>query len=642
MRVLRSSRPFLPLFFSLLLLINQSAEAVHPQTPLPHRPDQKVETTSFGIAPNRLSGAVLVRFRPEYSSVRGAVHAEIGAEVLSTIPEIGVEQVRGTRGQSARQLIDVYSERPEVEFAEENGAVSLQAAPNDPLFPNAWDLNNTGQASGTPDADIDATDAWDLVTGGATLVAVLDSGVDYRHPDLIDNIWTNPGEIPDNGIDDDGNEFIDDVHGWNFLDHNNDPMDFRYHGTHVSGIFAAVGNNGRGLAGINWTAKILPVKFFRANAEGSFAEAAQAILYASQMGARVSNNSWGISSVSQTIEAALKVAYQRGMLFVTSAGNEGRDNEGPQTHYPCVSSAPNVICVAATDRNDRKAEFSNWGAHTVHLGAPGVDILSTTLTACFPEFQGKCDPSGYKALSGTSMAAPHVAGAAALLLSKYPNLTVDQLKKVLLDTVDPLPSLKGITVTGGRLNIHKALRSLADLSISLTGPPDPVAAGVPLTETINVFNHGLSTASAVDVTVTLPPDTVFISASAGPQGCSGTNLIRCRIEKIDPGGTAAIALTVTPAAAGSISYQAEVAAMQIDPDPANNRATAAVTVVQPEAPPPPSASAPPPANGETNNSGGGGCVMTRGTGFDPTLIGLFVWAVGGSLRKKMGKPKERN
>jgi uncharacterized repeat protein (TIGR01451 family) len=671
----------IPILFAGTFLLMTPADAGSAETPVVQPRDPLLEGSSLEAAPGPISGEVLVKFRPEFWALRGAVHAEIGGELLSSIPEIHVERVRGRRGQTASELIKAYADRPEVEYAEVNGVVRPQAAPNDPLFPMAWDLNNVEQSGGARDADIDAVEAWDLVTGGEVVVAVLDSGVDYRHPDLADNIWTNPGEIPGNGVDDEGNGFVDDLHGWNFVDGNNDPMDLRYHGTHVAGIIAAVGNNGVGIAGINWKSKIMPVKFFKTNSEGSFEGAARAILYASKMGARVSNNSWG-GSVSQVIDDALKVAHQRGMLFVASAGNSGRNNDGPQKHYPCVSTVGNVLCVAATDQNDRKADFSNYGATTVDLGAPGVDILSTTLIDCAPEFQDKCDPSGYKVLSGTSMAAPHVTGAAALVVNRHPSLTVDQLRKLLMETVDPVPALKGITVSGGRLNVQNALKGTADLSVALIASPNPATVGNSIALRIDVTNHGSSTATAVRLKVGLPQGVTFVSSSLGTAACSGASLIECALGTINNGNTVTVEMILKPQAEGETAYNVEVVASGVDPNLTNNGASAETTVRPPPAggSPPPIGETPPPDEGPPPggentggggevppaqiegggsppvpgdgeggieggippaSGGGGGCAMRIGGELDPILIGLFLLVVGEQLRRKMKKYRSK-
>jgi subtilisin family serine protease len=406
---------------------------------------------------SHVPGEVMVRFKEGISVLeRFQFHQESDAEVLSVIPRIGVERVKSRRGESTEQLVVRYRRNPFVEYAEPNILFRTQIIPNDPQFSNLYGLHNTGQTGGTVDADIDAPEAWDTATGGTMVIAVIDTGVDYNHEDLAGNIWTNPGEIPANGQDDDSNGYVDDVRGWDFANHDNNPFDDHGHGTAVTGTAAAVGNNGKGIVGVVWQAKIMALKFMvptsDGGAEGSSSDAASAIIYAADMGAKVSNNSWGCgpdpNCFSQVIEDAIAYANSKGMLFITAAGNENNDNDITLTH-PCTSDQTNVLCVAATDHNDEKASFSNYGVTTVDLGAPGVAILSTVPTGgC-----SLCDSSGYKYLSGTSMATPYVAGGAVLLLSAYPSLTLEEAKSILLSTVDPIPSLNGITVTGGRLNV---------------------------------------------------------------------------------------------------------------------------------------------------------------------------------------------
>jgi subtilisin family serine protease len=325
-------------------------------------------------------------------------------------------------------------------------------------------MNNTGQTGGTNDADLDAPEAWDIQTGSeSTLIAVIDTGVDYNHPDLAANIWTNPGEIAGNGLDDDQNGFIDDIHGWDFVNNDADPMDDNLHGTHVAGTIGAIGDNGVGVAGVNWRTKIMALKFLGGDGSGTLADAIGAILYGAKMKARVMNNSWGGGGFSQALLDAITVANDSAALFVAAAGNDGNDND--QTpNYPSNYDAPNVVAVAAIDHKGDLAVFgsggggicgcggnviglpgSNYGATTVDLAAPGKEVLSTTPN------------NGYTKLSGTSMATPHVAGVAGLVFSQFPAWTHLQVKERLLSTVEASTSLQGKVVTGGRVNAQRAL-----------------------------------------------------------------------------------------------------------------------------------------------------------------------------------------
>jgi len=278
----------------------------------------------------------------------------------------------------------------------------LATYPNDPSFTELWSLDNNAQTGGTLDADIDAPEAWDLTTGSSDIVvAVVDSGVDYLHPDLSENMWVNAGEIPDNNIDDDNNGYVDDVHGYDFVQDDGDPIDVYGHGTHCAGTIAARGNNNLGVAGVNWQCKIMACRFLGATGYGYTSEAIKAINYAVANGAKILSNSWGGGAYSASLEAAIENAYDQGVLFVVAAGNAGSNNDN-SPYYPASYDAANVIAVAATDHNDELADFSNYGPRTVHLGGPGVDILSTVVsyeTIFFEDFQGATLPG----LAGTQM-----------------------------------------------------------------------------------------------------------------------------------------------------------------------------------------------------------------------------------------------
>ena len=276
---------------------------------------------------------------------------------------------------------------------------------------------------------------------------MVDTGVAYKHPDLAGNAWKNPGD-PVNGLDDDGDGFSDDVFGADFFANDSNPDDDGGHGTHVAGIIGAQGNKAIGVTGVNWDVNVMSLKFLDENGEGNTADAANAIDYAVAHGARVVNASWGGPSFSQALYGAIRRAGERGTLVVGAAGNEGV-NADSRPDYPAAFDLPNIVSVAATDRTDRLLDFSNYGAKSVDLGAPGDDITSTVPTLS--------DPSGYASFSGTSMAAPFVSGAAALYLSKFPQASVDQIKAALLQSVDRLPTLAGKTVSGGRLNVARAL-----------------------------------------------------------------------------------------------------------------------------------------------------------------------------------------
>ncbi len=334
-------------------------------------------------------------------------------------------------------------------------AVTGASTPNDPRYGELYGLHNTGQSGGSADADIDAPEAWQVSTGSRdVIVGVVDTGIDYTHPDLAANIWVNPGEIAGNGIDDDGNGFVDDVHGYDFVNNDGDPFDDNGHGTHVAGTIGGVGNNGIGVTGVNWEVSLMGLKFLSDSGSGSTSDAIQAINYATMMrtqygqNIRVTNNSWGGGGSSDAMRQAIEAGAAADILFVAAAGNEGSDNDAnPQ--YPASYLSEAVVSVAATNRNDALAGFSNYGATSVDLAAPGAGIVSTV------------PGGGYASYSGTSMATPHVAGAAALALAVDPSLSVADLKTALLSTVDGVSGLTGKLLTGGRLNAGTLLASLS-------------------------------------------------------------------------------------------------------------------------------------------------------------------------------------
>ena len=308
-----------------------------------------------------------------------------------------------------------------------------------------WAIDTVTNDPDVPEGlvQIQAEEAWDITTGSnSVLVAITDTGVDYTHSDLQGNIWTNPGEIPGNGIDDDGNGYVDDVHGYDFFNNDGDPYDDNGHGTHVAGTIGARGNNGLGVVGVNWNTTILPVKFLGGNGGGSTYSAVQAVNYAREMGAQVINASWGSTFSSQILGEAVRKATQAGIIFVAAAGNSASDNDG-LPHYP--SAYPDVFSVAATDADGSLAYFSNYGQNSVHIAAPGVSVLST--------FPG----NSYRALSGTSMAAPHVSGAVALMLSHDSSLNSAQVRSRLISSADVLPGLSGKVYSAGRLNLLRAI-----------------------------------------------------------------------------------------------------------------------------------------------------------------------------------------
>ncbi|MCP4599154.1 MAG: S8 family serine peptidase [Proteobacteria bacterium] len=366
--------------------------------------------------------------------------ADLGGTVVDDqspmTTRLGYFRIQLPDSLTADQAISRLKSLGLVENAERNYIVEMDIAPNDPYYFEQWNMEM-----------IKAPAAWDITTGSYEIVvAVSDTGVDYQHSDLEGNIWTNPDEIPDNGIDDDNNGLVDDWRGWDWCNNDNEPMDDQYHGTHCAGTIGAIGNNGVAATGVSWKVKIMPLKFLDDDGGGLSWHGAKSILYAADKGARVLNASWGCSACYSThVEDAIQAFADAGGLFVTAAGNDSKDID-KTPHYPACYTNDNIIAVAATNENDNLSIFSNYGSNKVHIGAPGEWIFNI-----LP--RGK----GYGYLSGTSMAAPHVVGAAVMYLSQGPDATYEQLKYRLLGTADPISSLAGRVSSNGRLNLLKLL-----------------------------------------------------------------------------------------------------------------------------------------------------------------------------------------
>ena len=461
--------------------------------------------------PNEL----IVRFEPhaEANSLQSISHLQYDALLINRIDSLDMQVWQINDESILLETIQRISQRPDVVFAEPNYAVIASEIPDDALFTQLWGLNNMGQTGGTIDADIDAVEAWDISTGSSdVVVAIIDSGIDYTHPDLVENMWINENEISGNGIDDDSNGYVDDVYGYDFANNDGDPFDDSNHGTHVAGTIGATGNNGLGVVGVNHHVALMGVKFLDANGFGSTSDAAEGIVYAADNGALIHNNSWGGGGFSESLRAAIEYAHQNDVLFLAAAGNSGTDNDISPS-YPSSYEVDNIVSVAATDHNDQLATFSQYGAQSVDLGAPGVDIVSSV-------------PGGaYSSFNGTSMATPQVAGAAALVKAHAPNLSNLKIKQILFDSTDPLPSLELLTVTGGRLNVFEALKlagpswitlppelfsgtvaSGKTLELFLTIDPTDLVSGTHIAEVVIQTNDPVTPEVTILVTLTVLPD----------------------------------------------------------------------------------------------------------------------------------------
>ncbi|OQW92739.1 MAG: hypothetical protein BWK78_00725 [Thiotrichaceae bacterium IS1] len=444
-------------------------------------------TTTETKAADAVEGQFIIKYRPCDKPIDSGPEIP-GASVLSKFPSINAQLLqvsqsssRGGIDSDPESIISKLSGDPCIEYIEPNYLLTMDETPilsmpptlrkqsNDPDSSKNWGL-----------AQIYAEQAWDVQTASSVIIAVIDTGVDYTHPDLKASMWVNLAEISDDGIDNDGNGCIDDVYGCDFTEiigydagknpiYSGNPMDDHSHGTHIAGIIAAVGNNGVGSVGVNWSGKIMALK--AVSEKGTHIEVSDvvsAIAYAKLNGAKIINCSWHLpdDTEASTLSDAINDAKKAGILFVVAAGNEARDLDvdgSPQ--YPVSWPLDNIISVAGTDHEDKlyyslnpgndHPSGSNYGLFSVDLGAPGAEIYSTVLN------------HGYDYLSGTSMATPFVAGVASLLWSVHPEWTYRQVKETILASVDKVPALEGNTVTGGRLNANNAIHS----------PPPPTIEG---------------------------------------------------------------------------------------------------------------------------------------------------------------------
>jgi subtilisin family serine protease len=411
----------------------------------------------------------------------------LGARALG----YGVYRVNLPAVRTVDQALAMFRTRPGVEFAQPDYRVQVTATPDDPSFGSQWGLNA-----------INAPAAWNTGTGtGRTIVAVIDSGIAYNHPDLKANIWHNPGEIAGNGIDDDHDGYVDDVVGYNFVSNTGNPADDNGHGTHVAGIIGAVGDNGVGVSGVDWHVQIMALKFLDAGGSGYMSDAVRALNFAVAHGAKIVNASFAGGGYDPAMATALANARAKGVIVVAAAGNDGTDNDANPV-YPANYSGDNVVSVAAVDRNDRLASFSDYGAKTVDIAAPGVGIYSTL-------------PNGkYGSYSGTSMATPFVTGALALVWGIHPAWTYKQVIAAVLNTADRLPSLSGKVATG-MLDVAKAVA----YDSGGNSPPTKDATGASVTSvtfggTAGIGSARVSFSEAIN-TSTFTPSKVTLTGPGG-------------------------------------------------------------------------------------------------------------------------------
>ncbi len=518
-----------------------SSEANLPVRLALYQESENAPDTMTGMKPFFVSdtveyvpGEVLVKYKPQLTaSDVSSLAQRVGIQLVEQIPQIDIQVYRIQTDRTMENVLAALRGETSVAYAEPNYIQHALEIPNDPYFNRLWGLQNEGQTGGTFDADIDAPEAWDREKGKKDIiVSVIDTGIDYNHADISGNIWTNNGEIPNNGVDDDHNGFVDDYHGWDFVNNDADPMDDNEHGTHCSGTIGAVGNNGIGVAGVNWTVSLMAVKFLDSNGSGSTSNAVKGILYAADNGAMIMSNSWGGGGSSQSLIDAITYASNKGALFVAAAGNESNNNDNSPS-YPSNYEIDNVVAVAATDDNDQLASFSNYGATTVDMSAPGVSIYSTV------------PGNNYAYLSGTSMATPHVSGAAALVWAHFlPKSNKKIVKYRLFGGVDYVRNLENKVLLDGRLNVFKALAENPLIAVitkpmdtsNQTGPYQVIASVVDDDTVSNIrllyrFSGSTTATDSMDMTFSEP----YVYSANIPGAATGTT-VEYKISATDNAG----------------------------------------------------------------------------------------------------------
>jgi subtilisin family serine protease len=424
-------------------------------------------------------------------------------------------------------------------YVEPDYVLHADGVPQDSAFTDGtlWGLENTGQNGGVPGADIGARGAWSITTGSSNVVvAVIDTGIRYTHQDLASQMWRNPGEIPANGLDDDADGFIDNVYGMNAITGSGDPFDDNNHGTHVAGTIGAAAGFGPHV-GVAWEVRLMACKFLSASGSGALSDAIECINFAVSKGAKVMNNSWSGGGYSQALYDAIAAARDAGVLFVAAAGNSA-DDADLTPHYPAAYEVENVISVAALDRMDHLASFSTYGRQSVDLGAPGVSIYSSTAGS----------DTDYQYFNGTSMATPHVSGVAALVLARFPDISIPELRQRLLASVVPVPALAGKCVTGGRVNACNALTVAADgifeVAVS-TSPSSPLPAGSVANLFVSVSDLAPVNNATVFAGVAGQGDLTLANDGIAPDALAGDNIYSAQFPVPASGSSLAIQLAVT-------------------------------------------------------------------------------------------------
>ncbi|HXI50624.1 MAG TPA: S8 family serine peptidase, partial [Candidatus Saccharimonadales bacterium] len=519
--------------FALLFLISCALQPVGwlsaaPEKKKPHEMPEHPTRLIAKVAPGAHGPSVARALGRSEMKIKKNIPLVPGLLVLDSDPAAG-PAVKGGPGRSLHARGRMLRESGLFEYVEPDYIVTASLQPNDTALTD-------GTLWGLP--SVDAPRAWDITTGSANvIVAVIDTGIRYTHQELAAQMWHNPGEIPGNGIDDDGDGIVDNVYGMNAINGSGDPYDDHFHGTHVAGTIGAAANDGHPHVGVAWQVRLMACKFLDAGGSGNTSDAIECINFAVAHGARVLNNSWGGGGYSQALHDAILAARNAGVLFVAAAGNNGEDGDA-SPHYPSSYDVDNIVSVAAMDSSDHLAGFSNYGRTSVDLGAPGVHIYSC----------GNASDSDYRYLDGTSMATPHVCGVAALLLARYPSISVSELKMRLLNTTVPLPALSGRCVSGGRVNAYNALSATPDGVLELainTSTPPPLAAGTTVTLSVGVTDLVPINNAVVSAHIVGGANLSFANNGAPPDDTAGDHIYSASLPVPAAGSSFDVEFTVS-------------------------------------------------------------------------------------------------